>query len=153
MASRSRVTEAQLAERRTKLIQLRSQKRSWDDIARELGYNSGAAACQDLKRTLEQRREQLALTADEYRQEELEHLEMLARKAIEVMEREHFKWIGSGDEGSSERDDGPVLAAIESLRRLSERRSRLLGLDAPTRVEAEGSLTVTVVGVDPAELT
>jgi hypothetical protein len=50
-------------------------------------------------------------------------------------------------------DDAPQVRAAEALSRILAREAALLGLDAPTRVENEGALTVTVVGVDPAELT
>lgn len=152
MGRPSKAQEAVIAVRRIKLIEMRRKKCTWEQIADALGYGSPSAACQDFKRTLDQRRAELNLTRDELVQEEIEHLEMLVRKAIEVMEREHFKWVGSGDDGSEAPDDGPVLQAIETLRRLSERRAKLLGIDAPTRIEADGELKVIVEGVNTEEM-
>lgn len=138
MGRPSKAAEAEIAERRIKLIDMRRRKRTWEEIAQTLGYGSPSAACQDLKRALEQRRAELALTLDEHRTEELEHLEYLQRAALTVLE---------DNEGDDQR-----LQAVETLRRLSERRAKLLGLDAPTRIESDGELRVVVEGVDVDEL-
>lgn len=143
----SRIKRIEVAERRIKMLEMRRRKATWEEIANALGYNSPGAACQDLARLQEQRMKDLALPADMVRQEELEHLEMLTRKAIEIMEAEHSKWVG-GEDGQSVPDYGPALQAIEALRRLSERRSKLLGTDAPTKVEADGVLKVIVESTD-----
>jgi hypothetical protein len=42
-----------------------------------------------------------------------------------------------GEDGEPVLDDAPVLAAIDRLLRIQERRARLLGLDAPTRSRIE----------------
>ena len=41
-------------------------------------------------------------------------------------------------------DDGPVLQAISTLLRVADRRARLLGLDAPAKVEQSGGIESTV---------
>lgn len=147
MGRPSRADQVLIAERRIKLIQMRRKKATWETIADELGYSSPSAACQDLKRFRKQRDEELAMTSDDWRHEELEHLEMLTRKAIQIMEAEQSKWVGR-DDGKLEPDYTPTLQAIESLRRLSERRAKLLGIDAPTKVETDGQLKVVVEATD-----
>lgn len=157
MASKRAVSEAQLAVRRERLIEMRRDGRSWSDIANALGYDGPGSACTDLRRVLEQRKEQLAISLDQHRQLELEKLDRLERAAITVLETKHVHVSGGkvvrdgGDEetvGEPLYDDGPVLQAIETLRRLSERRAKLLGIDAPTKVETDGKLTVVVESND-----
>ncbi len=43
-------------------------------------------------------------------------------------------------------DDGPVLAAVDRLTRLGERRAKLLGLDKPQQIE--GGFTIKIEGLD-----
>ena len=45
---------------------------------------------------------------------------------------------GSVPEDALLRDTGPVLSAVDRLLKISERRSKLLGLDAPKRTELSG---------------
>lgn len=166
MASRKTLSDLQVAKRREQLIAMRRDGHSWSEIAQALDYFDAAAACQDLRRALEHHQKQLALTLDEQRQIELEKLDRLERAALAVLNRPHVHVSGGkvvrdtelDDEGNEVAgqpllDDGPSLQAIETLRRLAERRARLLGIDAPTRVEAEGTLEVRVVGVDVEDLT
>ena len=162
---RPRPAEGELLQRRQRLLEMRAVKTPWQKIVDELGYGSIAHACVDYKRTIDGLREDIAMTREQIVQEELEHLEMLTRTALDVLSRPHVHVSGGkvardtvfDDEGNERPgdpllDDGPVLQAIESLRRLSERRAKLLGIDAPTRVEAEGELKVIVEGVNTEEM-
>lgn len=135
MVTKRTASQAQNAERRERLIAMRRDGISWSRIANELGYVDAAAACTDLRRVLEQRQEQLAISLDQHRQLELEKLDRLERATIDILE-----------EGADEKDQR--LAAVETLRRLSERRAKLLGIDAPTKVEADGVLKVIVESTD-----
>jgi hypothetical protein len=51
-------------------------------------------------------------------------------------------------------DDAPVLAAVDRLLKVQERRAKLLGLDVPVKrqVEVDGGLRYEVVGVDLDQL-
>jgi hypothetical protein len=49
-------------------------------------------------------------------------------------------------------DDAPVLAAVDRLLRIQERRAKLLGLDAPVRADVGGKLSYEIVGVDLGQL-
>lgn len=160
--SRRKLSELELAERRDKLVTMRSQGHSWDHIAATLGYSDKGAACKDLARALDQRNEQLALTLDQYRRQQLDNLIELRDTAAEVMRRRHLlvqsgKVVRDGatedDPGEPLYDDGPTLAAIDRIAKIDAQIAALLGLNAPTKVEAEGKLTVEVVGVDPGALT
>ena len=69
---------------------------------------------------------------------ELEKLDRIEAHLLGVMERDHIK-VDHGkviyDDENNTRilDDGPGMQAAISLLRLQERRSRLMGLDAPSR--------------------
>jgi hypothetical protein len=88
---------------------------------------------------------------------ELARLDALTREAVGVLQRNHVvvshgKIITTVDPDTGKavplRDDGPTLQAIETLRRLSESRRKLLGLDAPASLSVAGSVTYELVGVD-----
>lgn len=92
---------------------------------------------------------------DQYRALHLERLEGelvrlndLEARAREVLDRHHIT-VNNGrviklDDGEPLQDDGPVLAAIDRLVRIEDARRKnnaeqrkLLGLDAPTKVDAQ----------------
>ena len=84
--------------------------------------------------------------------EELERLKDLERAARRVLTAHHVV-VNSGKvvtdkdtEGKPYKltDDGPVIQAITALLRIAERRAKLLGLDAPTKIEQSGSVDSTV---------
>jgi hypothetical protein len=88
---------------------------------------------------------------------ELARLDALTREAVGVLQRNHVvvshgKIITTVDPDTGKdvalRDDAPTLQAIETLRRLSESRRKLLGLDAPASLSIAGSVTYELVGVD-----
>jgi hypothetical protein len=75
---------------------------------------------------------------------ELDGLDMMTRAVIEVLEGQHYvvsdgRIVYVGEKGDPDRrellDDGPVLQAVDRLLKISDRRAKLLGLDAPKRVE------------------
>lgn len=150
---------AQVAERRTAAIALRAEGRSWDEIAAQLGYKTRGAACQDVSRALEVRLQEQNDQIDHLRAIELERLDAMEREVWVVLRARHVKVSGAnivredgedGEPGEPLIDDAPVLAAVDRLNRISERRSKLLGLDAPAHVEHDGQVTVRyqIDGVD-----
>ena len=80
-------------------------------------------------------------TADEYRRLELEKLDAQEQKANEVLAKDHVYVSQSGkviyDGTEKLLDSGPILQAINTLLKIGERRSRLLGLDAPVKQSVE----------------
>ncbi|MFI9200172.1 hypothetical protein [Streptomyces sp. NPDC053048] len=93
--------------------------------------------------------------AEEVRTLELERLDRLYERAVEVLERRHVtvsqgKIIYEGGEPLA--DDGPVLQAIDRLLRIQERRAKLLGLDAATKTQVSGGVRYEIVGVDMDQL-
>jgi hypothetical protein len=129
---------------------LRARGATYDAIAIELGYCDRHAARRAVERALVAT---VTEPAAEVRQLELARLDEMYRAALAVLERQHLTvshgkvvhtggvpviddrgnvtWVG----GEPLLDDAPVLQAIDRMIRIMERRAKLLGLDAPTKVE------------------
>jgi hypothetical protein len=155
MARPDAAEQAAVAQRRTRAIARRIDGATWQQIAdAEPGYSDRAAACKDVQRALEAARTEMAETAEELRQLEVERLDRLIRAAVGVLDRRHVvvshgRIVREGkpyvtDEGTAEIaegagspliDDTPTLQAIDRVMRLSESKRRLLGLDAPAKAE------------------
>ncbi|MER6191786.1 hypothetical protein [Streptomyces cyaneofuscatus] len=127
------------AERDARAAELRSKGWTYPRIAAELGFNHRADAYNAVKRVL---KETVREAGEDVRALELERLDRLEAAANEVLEREHVT-VSNGRVVSLNEtplpDDGPVLAAIDRLLKIQERRARLLGLDAPTKA----AITIT----------
>lgn len=79
--------------------------------------------------------------ADSLRKIELAHLEKAQSKALSILEARHLLADIKGhiiydEDGNVATDDTVALKAIDSLVKVQTRRAKLLGLDAPTRVQA-----------------
>lgn len=78
--------------------------------------------------------------AAEVRRLELERLDELYTRALDILDTHHVT-VSNGQivrlDGKPLPDDGPALQAIDRLLKIQERRARLLGLDAPSRVSVE----------------
>jgi hypothetical protein len=138
------------AERDAHAARLRSQRKTYQQIADELGYADMTGARNAVLRALAAAPRE---AGQEMRDHELAHLDWLARKTQEVLARIHLAYNNSGvivHDGEVLQDDGPALAAIKLLDQLSVSRRRLLGLDAEAKVAVSAEVTYQVVGVDPA---
>lgn len=162
MARPNAAEQLAVARRRAEAIRLKATGQTWQQVADALGYSSRGAACQDIKRALEQEREDLGDAVATYRGLELARLERYTEVATEVLDRDHVavsqgRIVREGlpyideetgrakiDEGRGAPvlDDMPKLKAVGELRQLSESRRKLLGLDVPVRQEFGGDLTV-----------
>lgn len=138
------------AEQDADAARLRARGMTYEVIATELGYCNRAAARAAVERALVAT---VTEPAAEVRQMELARLDEMYRAALAVLERQHLtvshgKVVYTGgtqvlDErgnvtyigGEPLFDDAPVLQAIDRMIRIMERRAKLLGLDAPTKVE------------------
>jgi hypothetical protein len=125
------------AERDAQALELRAAGLSFRQIARQLGCSTTAAhrrVTRGLDRTLRE-------PADHVRTLELQRLDQLQAHAVEVLRGRHVVIQGGrvvvDRQGQPYTDHGPVLAAIAALLRIAERRARLLGLDAPSKVDAQ----------------
>lgn len=147
------------AERQARAAELRSQGLSYRKIAATMADEGSAGALYNVKTAFEDVRTAMAAVVQESAeaavQFELDRLDLLHRKAMEVLKRHHIA-VSNGRVvvvgGEPLQDDGPVLAAIDRVVKISESRRRLLGLDQPAKTQVSGGLTYEVVGIDPETL-
>ncbi len=147
-------------------MRLRVRGQSFAQIATALGFDSASTAQAAVKRGLVATVP--TEVAADVRAMEVQRLDDLYARALLVAEREHLAHGNgrvvyeecpgvrhkghvepggrvdrdgntAGCRGLPVLDDGPLLAAIDRLLRIQDRRAKLLGLDAPTRhsVDAE----------------
>lgn len=129
---------------------MRSRSMTYQQIGDALGV-SRQAAHQMVQRAMA---ETLAEPAAAVRQFELDKLDAAERLVLAALDRKHYvvshgKVIRFGEDADALEDDGFVLSAVAHLIRISESRRKLLGLDAPQKVEQTGEFTYQLVGVDP----
>jgi len=129
------------AERDRNAVQLRSRGQTYQQISDELGYGNLSNARRAVKKALEGI---IVEGRDEAIKLQLDELDMMQRAVIDVLEAKHYvvsdgRIVHLGDKDDPDRrellDDGPVLQAVDRLLKIADRRAKLLGLDAPKRVE------------------
>lgn len=149
MARPTKAQAVNIAQRRAEAVDMRIAGASFKTIADKLGYKTASAACQDVGRALEQAVAEQTRSVEAYREEELQRLDALLAEAWAILKRDHLTVshgrIVYGDNGEPILDDGPTLQAIDRILKIQERRSKYLGLDAPTKVEA-----ITIDSLDQA---
>lgn len=123
------------AQRRAEAVKMRRDGARYSEIAKKLGYTTPASAVQDVQRALSA---EIAEPAAELRAIEVQRLDMMWQATIEVLRAQHVvvsngRVVFLNDEPI--KDHGPILAAIDRLLKIQERRARLLGLDAPKSIE------------------
>lgn len=134
------------AERDREAARLRSRGFSYQEISDDLGYGDRANAYRAVTKLLAG----IDIDTREIATKlQLDQLDMLTQATLDVLERFHYtvsdgRIVYLGDKGDSDRepllDDGPVLNAVDRLLKIADRRARLLGLDAPKRVEVSDSM-------------
>lgn len=135
-------------------LDMRSAGRTWKTIADTLGYTDEANARRGVHTILA---ETQAPKVNEARAEMVTQIDHLYGEAMQVLEARHLK-INDGelvyvpdDNGNPVplEDDAPVLRAIDTINQLMTRKARLLGLDAPAKIQAEVSgVRVTIDGAE-----
>ncbi|HET7846162.1 MAG TPA: hypothetical protein VFL72_01640 [Acidimicrobiia bacterium] len=141
------------AKRDAEAAALRSRSMTYQQIANHFGVTRQAAWAM-VQRAM---RDTLTAPAEDARQFELDRLDDLEQTVYSELEMKHYvvshgKIIYIGDPIEPLHDTGAVLSCVDRLLRISERRSRLLGLDAPQKIEAAGEFVYQLVGVDPEAL-
>jgi hypothetical protein len=140
------------ARRRAQVLQARLAGASFEDIGRQLGVSDTRAHqlyVDALRRTVQE-------PADRLRDLELQRLDQLQAHATYVLRDRHVlvqagRVVVDPLTGRPLPDPGPGLAAVAALLRIGERRAKLLGLDAPTSVNARLGVTLadaTVADID-----
>lgn len=126
---------------------LRALRFSFAQIAEQLGYADHSGAVRAVERGLarsvrEPHQDLIAL--------DMAELDEMAREAWRVLRGVHYV-VDRGQvvhlDGEPLKDDAPVLAAISRLLDIQTRRSKLVGLDAPTKARVE---VITESAVDAA---
>jgi hypothetical protein len=128
-----------IAQRRARVLAMRIEQRPYAEIAAALGI-SEAVAQQDYIRARNGANAELEEGRATAVAIETAKLDALEQAAWEVLRREHIV-IQHGRVVRLNRkpvpDDGPVMQAIDRILKISERRARLRGLDAPVRAKVE----------------
>jgi len=150
---------------------LRAKGRTFEQIARELGFASRAKAYEAVRRAYADIPYE---AVEEARQLDLERIDRLIEHCWAVMERDHLtvsqgKIVGKrigwerDDDGTILRDadgapipvyedlldDGPGMTAVREIRGLLERRAKMTGYDAPSRFE---HLTIDAIDAEIRKL-
>lgn len=143
MANGKKTDQARItaAERRVKALDYRKAGASFRAIGEQLGV-SVKTAHQDVQQALADLAELEQASAAEYRALELARLDDLAIAAARILQAEHPLVSGgkvlsrftADGKAIGLTDNGPKLAAIDRLIRISESRRKLLGLDAPAKI-------------------
>ncbi len=135
------VRTVESAKRDAEAARLRSRGRTYSQIAEELGFCDKGAAHHAVARVFDGFRVE---ARDLLIKMELDKLDMMTRSVIEVLETKHYvvsdgRIVHLGDKDDPDRrellDDAPVLQAVDRLLKIADRRAKLLGLDAPKRIE------------------
>lgn len=139
-------------EREARALALRRDGRTYAEIGEVLGVNRQMATRivqRGLDRIVREPAEQVRLL-------ELERLDHAQVQALGVLHSRHVLVQGGrivkGDDGQPLVDHGPVLAAIGTLLRIMERRTKLLGLDKPVRHDMNADLSVVSIEALDAEI-
>jgi hypothetical protein len=148
----ARRSQAESLARETDALQLRRNGATYPQIAERLGLSTSGAH-EAVKRALDRT---LTEAAPDVRKLELERLDSLLVTALTVLARPHPLVQGGrvvlDQQGQPLRDDGPTLAALDRVLKIQERRARLLGLDAPTKLDMK-VMTIDQLDDRIAELT
>ncbi|HTJ69214.1 MAG TPA: hypothetical protein VL551_16880 [Actinospica sp.] len=128
-----------IAQRRTRVLAMRVEQRPYREIAAELGITETTAR-DDYASAVKERRSELDAQRDAAIAVEEAKLDAVEQVVWEVLRREHIviqhgKVVRIGRKPVV--DDDPVLRAADRLVKIAERRSKLKGLDAPTKVEVD----------------
>lgn len=138
------------AERDAEACRLKTRSLSYRQIAEQLGYADHTCARRAVERVLA---ETVAEPAAELRQLELMKLDAMEQAVLVVLERQHVT-VNGGEviryDDNVLIDDGPVLQAVDRLLKIQDRRAKLVGLDAPKRLEV---ITIDAIDAEIARLT
>jgi len=131
------------ANRAALALRLRAQKLTYEQIAQQCGYGSAGACHKAIQRELQRT---LSTNVDELRREELDMLNRLHASIWPMAVLE----VASFDQATTEpiaidekgKKKQPNLFAVDRIVAISERRSRLMGLDQSAKEAAIGNVVV-----------
>ena len=133
--SKSRTRDLNAVMRVEMALKLRAQKKTYEEIAKLCGYASRGACHDAVMRELER---VVVSNVEELRREESAMLDQLHAKCWERLEsKEHEK---------------AMLFAVDRLLAISERRSKLMGLDVKPDGLPEGVTIIREYGVEVSKV-
>jgi hypothetical protein len=148
----NRAPRVDAAQRDARALELRAAGATYRQIAERLGC-SVDTAWKAVDRGLVRTRQE---PADKLRRLERVRLDRLQRAAETVLGTTHHVLQGGeavlDEKGKPYVDHGPTLNAIRTLLAVQERRAKLLGLDAPARLDAQVRAEVYSVDALQAEI-
>jgi hypothetical protein len=151
-------TDASVA-RDAKASALRSQGKSFTEIATTLGYADKGNAWRGVRRA---RRDAVIEPVTELIESESAELDELYARALDILDRHHItvqqgRVVTMLDVETNREvpipDDGPHLQALQVALKIRESYRKLHGLDAEKKINVSGGVRYEIVGIDPADLT
>lgn len=141
---------ADVAARRARVLALRTEQVPYADIAAELGIPASTARS-DYRIALEGLKQEQDGQARFNVARQLAVLDAAEQAAWKVLRKDHIHVqhgkIVRHEDDSPVLDDAPVLNAIDRILKIAERRARLLGLDAPTRIEVSDTVDAEIASL------
>jgi hypothetical protein len=145
------VRDPDVAERDALAMRMRARGATLREIKEELGYSDTGHVYHQITRAY---RQNMAPAVNELRAQMDGQLDEIYAAVLKVLETQHLKVVNGSvvfnpETGGLMEDDAPVLAAADRLLKVLERRAKLYGLDAPTKVQAQvENVRVTVDGAE-----
>lgn len=119
-------------------VRLRAQGASVEEIAATLGYANKGTASKAVQRALQA---VVRPDVEQLRALQGDELDAIQQECWRIISTPHPKVSASGrivvdpSTGEPVTDPAPIVAALNTLVRVGERRAKLLGLDGPAKVE------------------
>lgn len=134
------IKSPETAARRAEVARLYSQEKTFEEIAKILGYYDR----HDARKAFLAYMEETAKPTEDARRRALSKLDFAEQAVWDVLERRHIT-VSNGrvvtHDGSPILDDGPVLQAVGELRQLEALRARYEGTFAPTQSQVQTTVT------------
>lgn len=154
-APRDPMVDLGTAEQDERIVQLKREGRTFQEIAATMGISKTTAirGFHRVKQRVERRAEEDYAT---YRDEQLARIEVQREVVMDVMTGKHLA-VSNGIvvrvDGEPLEDSMPALAAVDRLVKLDDQEAKLVGIYAEKKVAVTGGLRYEIVGVDPEALT
>lgn len=134
----------EIAERRLQAIDLRRSGFTWKQIAERLELGNPGVVAREIMFALQEANREVQEQLDGYRYLELEKLDALERLMWATIRKKHLlaqhgRIIFDPETGEPMTDDGPLFNATDRLLKIAERRAKLMGWDAPAKVEVRAT--------------
>ena len=120
----AKANDPEVLQKEAQVVKLRTQGKTWDEIAALVGYSYGASAQQAYVRANNR------ILVDD-----IKELRQIGQDRLDTALQAIWPDVLAGD-----------IPAVNTLIRLEERRAKLYGLDIPTKIQAE------VVTYDPDDI-